>query len=48
VPAIVEVAIQLKDRFGFPKIIGMQLGIVNEEDAQRAKVAGLTVGMEGA
>jgi len=46
VPAIVEEAIQLKARVGFPKVIWMQLRIVNEEAARRAKDAGFTVVMD--
>jgi predicted CoA-binding protein len=46
VPAIVEDAIQLKNRAGSPKVIWMQLGIVNEEAARRAKEAGFTVVMD--
>jgi len=46
VPAIVEEAIQLKNRVGHPKVVWMQLGIVNEEAARRAKEAGFTVVMD--
>ena len=46
VPAIVEEAIKLKNRLGTPKVIWMQLGIVNEEAAMRAKEAGFTVVMD--
>jgi predicted CoA-binding protein len=46
VPAIVEEAIQLKNRVGHPKVVWMQLGIVNEEAARRAKAAGFTVVMD--
>jgi hypothetical protein len=46
VPAIVEEAIQLKARVGSPKVIWIQLGIVNEEAARRAKAAGFTVVMD--
>jgi len=46
VPAIVEEAIQLKNRVGSPKVIWMQLGIVNEEAARRAKDEGFTVVMD--
>lgn len=46
VPAIVEDAIQLKNRVGSPKVIWMQLGIVNEEAAKKAKEAGFTVVMD--
>jgi predicted CoA-binding protein len=46
VPVIVEEAIQLKNRVGSPKVIWMQLGIVNEEAARRARKAGFTVVMD--
>ena len=46
VPAIVEEAIKLKNRLGTPKVIWMQLGIVNEEAAMRAKEAGFKVVMD--
>jgi predicted CoA-binding protein len=46
VPSIVEEAIQLKSRVGSPKVVWMQLGIVNEEAARQAKAAGFTVVMD--
>ena len=46
VPAIVEEAITIKNRHGTPKVIWMQLGIVNEEAAKRAREAGFTVVMD--
>jgi predicted CoA-binding protein len=46
VPAIVDDAIALKERVGAPKVIWMQLGIVNEEAARRAEEAGFTVVMD--
>jgi predicted CoA-binding protein len=46
VPAIVEEAIQLKNRVGTPKVVWMQLGIVNEEAARRAKEEGFKVVMD--
>jgi len=46
VPPIVEKAIQLKAKIGFPKVIWMQLGIVNKEVVRRAKEAGFTVVMD--
>ena len=46
VPAIVEEAIQLKNKLGSPKVIWMQLGIVNQEAAERAKKAGFMVVMD--
>jgi hypothetical protein len=45
VPPIVDQAIELKQKLGNPQIIWMQLGIVNEEAAKRARDAGLTVVM---
>jgi len=46
VPAIVEEAIKLKNKQGNPKVIWMQLGIVNEDAAVQAKEAGCTVVMD--
>jgi predicted CoA-binding protein len=46
VPAIVDEAINLKNRVGSPKVIWMQLGIVNKEAARRAKEAGFSVVMD--
>ena len=46
VHAIVEQAITIKNRVGSPKVIWMQLGIVNEEAARQAKEAGFTVVMD--
>ena len=43
VPSIVEQAIKLKAKFGKPSVVWMQLGIVNEEAAAKAREAGLTV-----
>ena len=43
VPAIVDEAITIKNRVGSPNVIWMQLGIVNEEAAKRAREAGFTV-----
>ena len=44
-PAIVDEALAEKDRFGL-KVIWMQLGIVNEDAAAKARAAGLTVIMD--
>jgi len=44
-PGIVKDALAEKDRFGL-RIIWMQLGIINEEAAQMAREAGLTVIMD--
>jgi len=46
VPLIIDQAIELKKRLGNPRIIWMQLGIVNEEAAKRARDASLTVVMD--
>ena len=43
VPAIVEDAIVLKNKMGFPKVIWMQLGIVNKEAETKAREAGFEV-----
>lgn len=46
VPPIVDQAIQLKEKNGKPYVVWMQLGIVNEEAAARARESGLTVIMD--
>jgi thioredoxin len=43
VPPIVDQAIELKNKNGKPYVVWMQLGIVNEEAAAKAREAGLTV-----
>jgi len=45
VPLIIDQAIELKKKLGNPRVIWMQLGIVNEEAAKRARDSGLTVVM---
>ena len=44
--SIVEEAIELRNRLGISKVIWMQLGIVNEDAAKRAKMAGFKVVMD--
>ena len=46
VPPIIDQAIELKKKLGNPRVIWMQLGIVNEEAAKRARDASLTVVMD--
>jgi predicted CoA-binding protein len=46
VPPIVSEAIKLRQRFGSPKAVWMQLGIMNEAAAKLAKAAGLRVVMD--
>lgn len=46
VPAVVDEAIQLHREFGRPKAVWMQLGIINERAAARARQSGLDVVMD--
>jgi hypothetical protein len=46
VPPFVEDAIKLREEYGAPEVIWMQLGIVNEEAAEKARNAGMTVVMD--
>ncbi|MEM3699547.1 MAG: CoA-binding protein [Candidatus Bathyarchaeia archaeon] len=43
---IIEQAIQLRKRHGLPHVVWMQLGIMNEKAAEKARKAGLTVIMD--
>jgi uncharacterized protein len=45
VPAIIEQAIELKEKNDKPYVIWMQLGIINEQAAAAARAAGLEVVM---
>ena len=44
--SIVEQTIKLKSAYGRPHVVWMQLGIFNEEAAQKAEKAGITVVMD--
>ncbi len=46
VPPVVDQAIQLHKTAGHPKAVWMQLGIVNEEAARKARESGLDVVMD--
>ena len=46
VPPIVEQAIDLHRKYGHPSAVWMQLGIVNEDAAGKARAAGLDVIMD--
>ncbi len=46
IPPIVEQAIELRRNYDNPKAIWMQLGIVNEEAARKARESGLDVVMD--
>jgi len=46
IPPIVEEAVQLHSSSGNPKVVWMQLGIVNEAAAQAARKAGMDVVMD--
>ena len=45
VPSIVEQAVEMKKQNGIPRVIWMQLGIVNDETAETAREAGMIVVM---
>ena len=46
VPPIVEQAVKLRAAYGKLRVVWIQLGIVNEQAAEAAKKAGLTVVMD--
>jgi len=46
VPPVVEQAVKLKEKYGKPCVFWMQLGIVNEQAAEAARKAGMTVIMD--
>jgi predicted CoA-binding protein len=43
---IIEQAIELKKKYGVPFVVWMQLGIINEQAAEKAREAGLIVVMD--
>jgi predicted CoA-binding protein len=45
VPQIVDQAVKLKERYDKPYVVWMQLGIINEQAAETARAAGITVVM---
>jgi predicted CoA-binding protein len=46
IPPVVEQAIRLKNAYAHPAVVWMQLGIVNEEAAAKARKEGLEVVMD--
>ena len=46
VSPIVDESIELKKKYGKPYVIWMQLGVINQESAKKAKEVGLTVIMD--
>ncbi len=46
VPPIVDDTIKLREEHGAPHVVWMQLGIVNEEAAEKARAAGIMVVMD--
>ncbi len=46
IPNIVEQAVEMKKQNGTPRVIWMQLGIVNDEAAETAREVGMTVVMD--
>lgn len=43
VPSLVEQVVKLKERYDKPYVVWMQLGIINEGAAEKARKAGITV-----
>ena len=44
-PGIVQQAVKMKERYDKPYVVWMQLGIINEQAAETAREAGITVVM---
>lgn len=46
IPPIVEQIVEIRRQLGVPYVVWMQLGIINEKAAQRARESGLVVVMD--